>query len=40
VNGSALYRVRIGPVGSVDEADQLLDRVVGSGAPDARIVVD
>ncbi len=39
-NGSALYRVRIGPVGSVDEADRLLDRVVGSGAPDARIVVD
>lgn len=40
VNGSSLYRVRIGPVGSVNEADRLLDRVVGSGAPDARIVVD
>ena len=40
VNGASLYRVRIGPVGSVGEADQLLDRVVGSGATDARIVVD
>jgi rare lipoprotein A len=40
VNGAALYRVRIGPVRSVEEADRLLDRVVGSGAPDARIVVD
>jgi rare lipoprotein A len=40
VNGARLYRVRIGPVGSVDEADRLLDRVVGGGAPEAKIVVD
>jgi rare lipoprotein A len=40
VNGANLYRVRIGPVGSVDEADRLLERVVGSGVPEARIVVD
>jgi rare lipoprotein A len=40
INGASLYRVRIGPVGSVNEADQLLDRVVGSGATEARIVVD
>ena len=40
VNGANFYRVRIGPLGSVDEADRLLDRVVGSGVPDARIVVD
>jgi rare lipoprotein A len=40
VNGISLYRVQVGPVGSVDEADRLLDRVVDSGIPDARIVVD
>jgi rare lipoprotein A len=40
VNGANFYRVRIGPLGSVDEADKLLDRVVASGVPDARIVVD
>jgi len=40
VNGTNLYRVRIGPIGSVDEADRLLDRVVGSGVTEARIVVD
>jgi rare lipoprotein A len=40
VNGTNLYRVRIGPIGSVDEADRLLDRVVDSGVPEARIVVD
>jgi rare lipoprotein A len=40
INGASLYRVRIGPVGSVTEADRLLDRVVDSGAPEARIVVD
>jgi rare lipoprotein A len=38
--GVDLYRVRLGPVGSVDEADALLARVVGSGVPEARIVVD
>jgi rare lipoprotein A len=40
VNGTNLYRVRIGPVGSVADADRLLDRVVESGVPDARIIVD
>jgi rare lipoprotein A len=40
INGVDLYRVRLGPVGSVDEADQLLDRVVGAGLTEARIVVD
>ncbi len=39
-NGSDLFRVRIGPIPSVNDADQLLDRVVGSGFPEARIVVD
>jgi len=40
VNGVNLYRVRIGPLGSVDEADRMLDRIVGAGMPEARIVVD
>lgn len=40
VNGIALYRVRLGPIGSVDEADKLLDRVVGTGLTEARIIVD
>jgi rare lipoprotein A len=40
VNGADLFRVRIGPLRSVDEADHLLDRVVDSGVPEARIVVD
>lgn len=40
VNGSDVYRVRFGPLTSIDEADQLLSRVVGSGVPEARIVVD
>ncbi len=39
-SGIILYRVRIGPVGSVGEADQLLNRVVARGVPEARIVVD
>lgn len=40
INGANLYRVRIGPVPTVDQADKLLDRVVDSGMPEARIVVD
>jgi rare lipoprotein A len=34
------YRVRIGPIGSVQKADQLLELVVASGYPEARLVVD
>jgi rare lipoprotein A len=35
-----LFRVRVGPVQSVDDADKLLDRVMKAGYPDARIIVD
>jgi rare lipoprotein A len=35
-----LFRVRIGPVQTVDEADKLLDRVVKAGYPEARLIVD
>jgi rare lipoprotein A len=38
--GIELYRVRLGPIGSVDEADRLLSRVVESGLTEAKIVVD
>lgn len=38
MHGAALYRVRVGPVSSDVEARRLLDRVVDSGFPDARVV--
>ena len=38
VNGTPLYRVRLGPVANTEEADRLLSRLVGSGFPDAHIV--
>lgn len=40
VNGADVYRVRMGPMGTVDEADKMLDMVIKSGYPDARVVVD
>jgi rare lipoprotein A len=40
VNGVDLYRVRLGPIASVDQADQLLGRVVEAGMIEARIIVD
>ena len=43
-NGGAdaapIYRVRIGPLASVEEGDRLTERVVQLGIPDARIVVE
>jgi rare lipoprotein A len=38
--GGALFRVRLGPLGSVADADALLEKVIASGYPDARVVVD
>ncbi len=40
VNGVQVYRVRLGPVENVEQADRLLQRVVSSGYPGARIVTD
>jgi rare lipoprotein A len=40
VNGRDIYRVRVGPLDTVDAADSLLERVVRAGFTDARIVVD
>jgi rare lipoprotein A len=39
-NGVAMYRVRLGPLGSAVEANRLLARIVDSGYPGARIVGD
>ncbi len=40
VNGNNLFRVRLGPIANVNEADQILTRVLATGLPDARIIVD
>jgi rare lipoprotein A len=40
VNGMSVYRVRLGPIASVDEADQVLAKAISAGATDAKIVVD
>jgi rare lipoprotein A len=34
------YRVRLGPIATVDQADQMLDQVIAMGHKDARIVVE
>ncbi len=40
VNGKDLYRVRVGPLAEVGQADQALKTVIQAGYTDARIVVD
>ena len=40
VNGANLFRVRLGPVASVQEADGLLSQVVAAGMSGAQIVVE
>ena len=35
-----MFRVRIGPIATVPDADALLERVIASGHPEARIIVD
>ncbi|MDD3181501.1 MAG: septal ring lytic transglycosylase RlpA family protein [Alphaproteobacteria bacterium] len=40
VKGVQYYRVRVGPIATVADADKLLKRVLGSGADSARIIVD
>ncbi|HEX6119939.1 MAG TPA: SPOR domain-containing protein, partial [Dongiaceae bacterium] len=34
------YRVRIGPIASVEDADRTLKRMITEGHPESRIVVD
>jgi rare lipoprotein A len=40
VKGQTLFRVRFGPLSSVEEADRLLDSVIAAGQQDARVIVD
>jgi rare lipoprotein A len=40
VSNHQFYRVRIGPLASVEAGDRALDQVVAAGHPEARIVVD
>ena len=40
VDGRDLFRVRLGPILSVGEADRLLERIIGAGYPQARVIVD
>ena len=40
VNGQDFYRVRLGPVFDVTEADQLLAKLINSGHTNARIVIE
>ncbi len=39
VDNRDLYRVRVGPIGNVDQADAILEQVIGAGYNDARIIV-
>ncbi len=40
VHGTRFYRVRLGPIRTVDRADQILQKLIGIGQTNARIVVD
>lgn len=40
IDGKDYFRVRVGPLATVETADATLDRVIRSGFPGARIVVD
>jgi len=40
VNGRDLFRVRVGPMVSIDQADHMLERVFQSGYTEARTIVD
>ena len=40
VNGQQFYRVRLGPVTNVEEADEILERLVNGGNQSAIIVVE
>ncbi|MFO1188134.1 MAG: septal ring lytic transglycosylase RlpA family protein [Alphaproteobacteria bacterium] len=40
LSGQRFYRVRVGPVGTVEQADRVLDAVIDAGHPTARVVID
>lgn len=39
VSGRTLYRVRLGPIATIEQADRLLARTIGAGYEDARLIV-
>ena len=40
VDGRDLYRVRVGPIASLEQADATLEKLMNNGHIDARIIVD
>lgn len=40
LNGKPMFRVRFGPFNAVDEADTMLDKVIGAGQNGAQIIVE
>jgi rare lipoprotein A len=40
VDRRRFFRVRFGPMGSVDEADRLLTMLIDNGHNDARVIVE
>jgi rare lipoprotein A len=40
INGADIYRVRLGPIPTLEQANQMLTRATGAGATDAKIVFD
>lgn len=40
VDGRKFFRVRVGPIAQLDQADQLLERVIGAGHDSARLIVE
>ncbi len=40
IDGQLFYRVRIGPLAQVDEADRILDQLISGGETSARIIVE
>lgn len=40
IKGQTVYRVRFGPLSSVEDADRLLESVIAAGQQDAKVIVD
>lgn len=40
IKGQTVYRVRFGPLGSIEDADRLLESVIAAGQQDAKVIVD
>ena len=40
IDGKYFYRVRLGPLQSVEDADRILETIIGKGYPGARVIVE